>query len=126
MPQATEQSLLKKWQGPLGRYSLLTLFAGILLMALLPSENLPQTQHLTDKWQHGLAFFSLTLMLGLHRPQWQGALLLLMMAGYGLLMEGLQGLSGYRLAEWGDLLADMLGTLAGLFVRFVIRKRYLL
>ena len=37
---------------------------------------------------------------------------------FGVLIEIAQGLSGYRTAEWGDLLANGIGTLAGVLLHF--------
>ncbi|MNJ74215.1 VanZ like family protein [compost metagenome] len=43
--------------------------------------------------------------------------------GYGVLIELLQGLTGYRFAEWADLLADGLGIALGVLAYVVLRPR---
>ena len=54
---------------------------------------------------------------------------------YGILIELLQGMTAYRYAEWGDVLANASGTMAGILLyfsplprllRFVDRKLALL
>jgi len=37
---------------------------------------------------------------------------------YGILLELLQGMTDYRYAEWGDVLANASGTLAGILLYF--------
>jgi VanZ family protein len=54
---------------------------------------------------------------------------------YGILLELLQGMTAYRYAEWGDVLANASGTMAGILLyfsplprllRFIDRKLVLL
>jgi len=74
----------------------------------LSSNSLPRFQHL-DKVVHCGAFFVLALTF--HRafplPFW---LALMILIGYGLAIEYIQGLLPYRSASWGDLLADAAGA----------------
>jgi VanZ family protein len=37
---------------------------------------------------------------------------------YGILLELLQGMTAYRYAEWGDVLANTSGTMAGILLSF--------
>jgi len=37
---------------------------------------------------------------------------------YGILIELLQGMTAYRYAEWGDVLANASGTMAGILLNF--------
>ena len=37
---------------------------------------------------------------------------------YGILLELLQGMTDYRFAEWGDVLANASGTIAGIMLYF--------
>ena len=37
---------------------------------------------------------------------------------YGILLELLQGMTAYRYAEWGDVLANASGTMAGILMYF--------
>lgn len=72
------------------------------------SYSLPRFQHL-DKVVHFGAFFILALTF--HRafplPFW---LALMILIGYGLAIEYIQGLLPYRSSSWGDLLADAAGA----------------
>jgi VanZ family protein len=93
----------------LGGYLVLLL---VLAMALLPGRSLPEVE-VSDKLLHGLTFAFLMLWFSALYPlakAWRVALALL---GYGVAMELLQGLSGQRSAELGDLLADAIGIAAG-------------
>lgn len=81
-------------------------------------------QHIWDKAEHFTAYFGLaamaTLVIGIRRLLlWA----LLGVVALGGLLEGLQYYVG-RDAEWGDLLANTLGALAGFLVAaLVIRLR---
>ncbi|CAI8166356.1 MAG: Uncharacterised protein [Pseudidiomarina mangrovi] len=72
------------------------------------NNTLPRFQHL-DKVVHFGAFFVLALTF--HRafplPFW---LALLILTGYGLAIEYIQGLLPYRSSSWGDLVADAAGA----------------
>ena len=85
--------------------------AAILVMALMPSGvTLPSTGW--DKSNHLLAFGVLTSLGYLAYPS-LGWRIMLAMVGYGGLIEVLQGLTPHRYAEWGDVVADMLGAAIG-------------
>lgn len=84
----------------------------LLAMALVPGRSLPAVE-VSDKLLHGLAFAFLMVWFSALYPlarAWRVALALL---GYGVVMELLQGLSGERSAELGDLVADVVGIAAG-------------
>jgi hypothetical protein len=65
----------------------------------------------TDKQLHFMAFALLALPLGWARPRWV-LWLVPVSLGYGAMIELIQPAVG-RSGEWGDLLADGLGILAG-------------
>jgi VanZ family protein len=65
-----------------------------------------------DKTNHLLAFGWLAIVGCRAWPQRHAAALAGLLA-YGGLIEVLQSFTGYRSAEWGDLLADALGLLLG-------------
>jgi len=100
--------------------------AAILWLSL--SDDPPQPPEVLswDKLQHAVAFGLLTLLLGLGlrgfvRPskvRWPVAAFA--STGLGALVELLQkGFTTTRLAEWGDLLADLAGCLAVCLVAFL-------
>lgn len=87
------------------------LVAAVAVLSLLPQP--PQPPVLTwDKSHHLLAYGLLMFWFRQSfapRPVWVAFLVAL-----GLVLEVLQGLSGYRYFEWADLLANTLGVGAGL------------
>ena len=82
---------------------------GVLTLALLPTERLPNSVfNLWDKAQHAFAF---TLLGGLAlrafpRQAWRA---LAGLAIFGGLIEVAQWMTGWRFAEWADWGADVLG-----------------
>ncbi len=86
--------------------------SGVLLLALLPNQGGVDT-HLSDKANHFIAFFTLSLLLNrastkLH-VRIRNALLLL---GFGILIELLQAFLPYRESSILDIVADMVGIVA--------------
>lgn len=92
----------------------------ILILSLVPTgDGLPTTGW--DKGNHFVGFACLSLLGFLAFPcstLLVGIGLLL----YGGLIEVLQHLSGYRLAEWADLVADGLGIAGGYAALALIRR----
>lgn len=88
---------------------------GMLVVTLSPMSGLPSTSTGWDKADHALGWMGLTL-LGLAAWPKRGALLAVGLVAFGGLVEVLQGFTGYRSAEWGDLLADALGVGAALVI----------
>ncbi len=110
---------VRHWQ--LGSVILLLL---VLIAALMPaavwfwSDGLPVAEWLrnVDKWAHGLTFVVLAIWFAgqySRAAYWRIALGLL---AFGMLIEVLQGLVRYRMAEWLDVGADALGILIGLLL----------
>ncbi len=75
-----------------------------------------------DKGNHVLAFTVLTFLGRMAFPA-RRFLLLLGLLAYGALIEGLQMLTGYRFAEYRDLLADALGMLIGYLLAVPVLRR---
>lgn len=81
----------------------------VLALALLkPSHFMPSTGW--DKANHALAFGAMTLLGAVAYPARLWRLLLALLA-YGVLIEILQGLTGYRDSDWHDVIADGAGLL---------------
>ncbi|MEO9970914.1 MAG: VanZ family protein [Hyphomonadaceae bacterium] len=98
----------------------------IAFLSLLPGDDLP-SQNLNDKLNHFIAYGVLmglaVLGRGARSLLWTG----LLVAGYGLLLEGLQGVMPFgRSASLLDAIANtggvLIGTLAGLCAQAVIRR----
>jgi VanZ family protein len=98
----------------------LLLYLGLIALAsLLPPPELPLDPGRFDKLWHafGYALAGLGCVPLLRRPS---ALLAaaLALAGYGLLMEFLQGAGGVRSFDWMDALANGFGACVGLGAGF--------
>jgi len=95
--------------------------ASVLLLSLAPATPASLTTG-WDKTNHLLGFAVLGL-LGLWSYPGRTVTVLLGLLAYGGLIEVLQSLTPYRLAEWADLLADALGLLLGaVLARLFMRK----
>jgi VanZ family protein len=93
-------------------YAMLALVA---LLSLLPS---PPDMGGNDKVLHFLTYFALsagftTLVNPNYKLLWVATGLIL----YGILIEFLQGLTGYRYLEIADMLANSSGVFCGLLLR---------
>lgn len=98
----------------LWRLAFFACLAAVLALALLKDVS-PPLDTGWDKSNHLLAFGVLALLgrLGFPGRHWlvpSGLLL------YGIAIEILQGLTGYRVADYRDLLADLLGIVLGSLV----------
>jgi len=92
-------------------YAVLGLVA---LLSLLPSPDIGAN----DKLMHFITYFALsagftTLVNRNYKLLWVASGLIL----YGILLEFLQGLTGYRYLELADMLANSTGVLCGLLLR---------
>jgi len=104
--------------------------AGVLLLiAVLAAAMAPELfptsatsapwSNLSDKWLHGITFAFMAIWYSgqfARQSYWMVGLGLL---AFGLLIEFCQSLVTYRTAETGDLIADILGILAGLTMALV-------
>lgn len=92
----------------------LLLVAIVVVVCLLPARNLPGTG-INDKLEHGLAFMVMALWFAGLTTRRDYLYLLLALMALGGAIEIAQGLMGLgRTADPLDLLADSVGTLAGL------------
>lgn len=79
--------------------------------------------NLSDKCNHGLAFFVLTGLLDQALPKlsfWLGKALPLV--AYGLFIEVVQGQLGYREMSWLDVMADSAGIIVFFAARYPLQK----
>ena len=88
---------------------LLALVAMTYLLLNKPSGNVHGLMN--DKLAHGIGFFVLAGVADLAFPKARFLWKALLLCGYGLLIEYLQLLSGYRHFSWWDWLADIAGVL---------------
>ncbi len=89
-------------------YAMCMTFAALAL-APLPSE--PGTG-VIDKIGHWLAFFALMLWFTGASDDSQGGRLFIQLAVFGVVIEILQAIGGYRSAEWLDVMFNLAGALA--------------
>lgn len=91
----------------------------LILVAVLSLLPAPQEMPGNDKVLHFVTYAGLslvfTVLLVRRRSLWMVAFLLI---GFGAAVEGLQGLTGYRMAEAADMLANTLGVLVGVSVNW--------
>ncbi|AMR78132.1 VanZ family protein [Cupriavidus nantongensis] len=94
--------------------------AAVLALSLMPpTQPLPTTGW--DKANHALGFALLGL-LGARAYAARGWPLWLGLVAYGGVIELLQGQTGYREADWLDLLADTVGVAAALALDWLVRR----
>ena len=89
---------------------------GIMLLAVAIVSLLPAPPDIgvSDKLSHFLTYVVLSgwfSLLARQRTVLVGSIIALI--AYGMLIEWLQGLTGYRYAEWGDVIANSAGCLLG-------------
>ena len=103
------EAIIKKHYTLLARVSLAVALTTMTVLGLMPPEHIPLSDW-NDKLQHIIAFVILAFLIDASWPEtelnWKKALTLL---GYGLLLEVLQGFTGYRELSGLDLLADAAG-----------------
>ena len=86
----------------------------ILAISLMPAADAP-TVFAYDKLNHGLAFFTLSLMARLLWPRTNAAFLLVLLMVFGGGIELLQFSMGLgRDADWMDFAADIVAIVLGL------------
>lgn len=105
-----ELRLQKTWYG-LGALML----AGVALVSLIPVAD----TGVGDKLAHVFTYFVLAGWFALLAPnRWALAWTIVGLTLFGMLIELLQGMTGYRYAEWADVAANIAGTLIGAMLYF--------
>ncbi len=88
---------------------------GVAVLSLMPSPDIG----VSDKLSHLVTYFILSgwfSLLAVNRISlgW----IVIGLVGYGMLIELLQGMTVYRYPEWGDVLANGAGVVAGILLYF--------
>ncbi len=90
------------------RVALALALAGVAWTSLLPPDSLPSSLGLSDKVVHVVGYAVLGVLAVMSGLRWPAAFVTVL--GFGLVLELLQGIVGYRSAEALDLVADALGA----------------
>lgn len=96
------------------------LLGGLMLLLVGAVSLMPVPDvGVNDKFSHLLTYFFLGGWFGLLATNrvslgWT----IIGLIAYGILLELLQGMMAYRYAEWGDVLANTGGTMAGILLYF--------
>ena len=85
----------------------------VLSLSLVPftGPDLPVT--FADKIAHMLAFTVLIVWFSAVIPQSRWSSLFGLLLTYGVFIEVMQFFTGYRVTEWGDIVADTVGLVLG-------------
>jgi len=90
------------------------LVALVAYLSLTPHPPQPFSFHMVDKVEHGLAFATLSWWFcQIYATMRTRVAVCAVLLGYGVLIEVLQGMTGYRYFEYADMLADGTGVLLG-------------
>lgn len=96
------------------------LLGGLMLLAVGTISLMPAPDvGVNDKLSHLVTYFFLGgwfSLLATNRVSLGWTIIGLI--AYGILLELLQGMTAYRYAEWGDVLANASGTMAGILLNF--------
>ena len=96
------------------------LLGGLMLLLVGAVSLMPVPDvGVNDKFSHLVTYFFLGgwfALLATNRVSlgW----IIVGLIAYGILLELLQGMTAYRYAEWGDVLANASGTMAGILLYF--------
>jgi len=99
---------------------------GLLMLVVVATVSLTPLPDIgvSDKFSHLLTYFLLASWFGmLARDRFILIWTLVGLIAYGMLLELLQGQTGYRYAEWGDVVANSTGALAGVTLYFTPLRR---
>ena len=91
-------------------------------VSLMPAPDIG----VNDKLSHLLTYFLLAGWFGLlARSRIVLGWTIVALIAYGMIIELLQGQTGYRFAEWGDVVANSVGCFAGGTLYFTPLRRLL-
>jgi len=97
----------------------------ITFLALMPwSRELPQPFQLSDKLNHFAAFIVLSWLMHCAYPRLRYLMIVVVLVGYGALIEGVQYFLPWRSADWRDLAIDALATTLGSISIWIIERRF--
>jgi len=100
----------------------IAMLVAVAFVSLMPAPDVG----VNDKLSHLLTYFLLAGWFGLlARNRIILGWTIVALIAYGMIIELLQGQSGYRFAEWGDVIANSMGCLVGATLYFTPLRRLL-
>jgi VanZ family protein len=120
MPMTASEPADRPAHAALRLASLWYTLAALMLLAVAVLSLMPAPDTgVSDKLLHLVTYFLLGGWFAvIARDRRVLAWSLLGLVGYGVLIELLQAQTGYRYAEWGDVLANTCGSAAGCLLHF--------
>lgn len=118
---STAMSSIGAQQRAAVRYAFWACAVAVLVLSLLPGEGIPLPTTGWDKADHLLAYAALAALGCLGWAE-RGRVVLSLLPAlllFGIAIEGLQGLTGYRSADANDVWAEVLGMVAGVIVAWI-------
>jgi len=98
------------------------MLVAVAVVSLMPAPDVG----VNDKLSHLLAYFLLAGWFGLlARSRMVLGWTVVALIAYGMIIELLQAQTGHRFAEWGDVVANSAGRLAGAALYFTPLRRLL-
>ena len=104
------------------RVLLIATLAAVTWTSLSPADRLPATPNISDKVLHLAAYALLGVVATLAQRRPRVLLTIALLTAFGLVIEVLQGRTGYRDFDLRDLLADALGAAFGVLLVAVLRR----
>lgn len=104
------------------RVLLIASLAAVTWTSLAPADRLPATPNVSDKVLHVAAYALLGVVAALAQRRPRVLPTIVLLTAFGLVIEVLQGRTGYRDFDLRDLLADALGAAVGALLVAVLRR----
>lgn len=105
----------------IGAWSLVGVVA---YLSLMPNPPTPFEFRMFDKVEHGIAYAAMSWWFcQIYQSARSRLWVCVALLAYGVLIEILQGMTGYRYFEYADMLADGVGVVAGLLLARTVLGR---
>ena len=99
-----------------GRVCFVVALVGVAWASLEPIDRVPGPTNLSDKLLHLIAYATLGVTAALAQRRPRIIMTIAALTAFGLLIEILQGRTGYRSFDLQDLLADAIGAAFGVLL----------
>jgi VanZ family protein len=95
-----------------------------IILVIATAETVEPATNNLDKFQHIAAFVFFVFLMTIAFRKAKYITVFLTGLGYGVLIEIIQHFIPYRTGDIADIIADILGLSAGIFIVMSFRKRY--